>query len=511
MPVKRPVKNLLWLSVAVFAVACSASTSAPTGATPTPTEDAGGDAPINTENMELVKGLDITEIAVFQGPKVSLEKAGVRTTTRRAPVVAGRAGILRVYVKPADDWAEREVVATLELNSGGGPQTLTVKKTIVGPSVDDNLDSTINFELPLDLIAIDSSFAVSLKTEKGQPSAAGSDLAQYPADGSLESLGAKGTGQQLEVMIVPIKYNADGSGRLPDTSEAQLELYRQGFQRLYPAREVRISVRAPYSWSSAINRDGSGFDGLLNAVIRLRQSDGAPKGTYYFGAFAAGTSFMNWCGYGCVAGLSPLAYSATDTWSAASIGVGWSGENSVGTAVHEVGHGHGRSHAPCAPGGSIQGVDSSYPYTGAALGVWALDVVSGTLIAPSKAKDFMGYCDPTFVSDYTFGALATRMKEVYGAAFEIPGPPQTWRMITVRADGSLEAGDEVVTSRPAFGEARNINLALTNGKKGTVSGAYYPWDHLPGGLLVVPVGAPIQSLEVRDLLPGVVSKLTLTK
>ena len=29
--------------------------------------------------------------------------------------------------------------------------------------------------------------------------------------------------------------------------------------------------------------------------------------------------------------------------------------------LHEVGHNHGRSHAPCAPGGGITGVDPNYP------------------------------------------------------------------------------------------------------------------------------------------------------
>ncbi len=508
-----PLKNFLYLSCAVVAVACSASTSAPTGTyNPTPTEDAGADAPINTESMELVKGLAITEVAVFQGPKVSLEKDGVRTTSRRAPVVAGRAGILRVYVQPADDWVEREVVATLRIEGGAGPQTLTVKKSIAGASIDDNLDSTINFDLPLDLIAADSSFSVSLKTEPGQASAGSSDAAQYPADGSLDTFDAKGTGQKLEVKIVPIKYMADGSGRLPDTSPDQLERYRKGFQRMYPAREVQITVRAPYSWSTAISRDGTGFSELLNAVINLRQRDGAPKGIYYFGAFAAASTFMTWCNYGCVAGLSPLAQNPSDTWSAASVGVGWTGDNSVGTAVHEVGHGHGRNHSPCAPSGaSIQGVDPAYPYSGAKLGVWAYDVINAAMVAPTRATDFMGYCDPTFVSDYTYGALATRMGLVYGAAFEIPGPTQTWQMVNVRGDGTLEPGEQILTSRPAFGDARTVDLTLLDGKKGAVTGAYYPWDHLPGGLLVVPVGAPIRSMEVRDLIPGTLSKLTLTK
>lgn len=504
-----PVKNFLWLSFAVVAVACSATTTAPPGGTqnPNPTEDTGV---INTESMELVKGLAITEIAVFQGPKVSLEKAGVRTASRRAPVIAGREGLLRVYVTPAEDWVEREVVATLQLEGGAGAKTLTVKKSVAGPSSDDNLDSTINFELPLDLIAVDSSFSVSLKTEKGQTSAGGSEAAVYPADGTLDSFGAKSTGEKLQVKIVPIKYNADGSGRLPDTSEAQLELYRKGFSRMYPAREVEITVREPYPWGTTISRDGTGFDTLLRSMVGLRQREAPPRGVYYYAAFAAGASFMSWCGYGCVAGLSGLADPSrpTDSWSAASVGVGWAGEYSVGTAVHEVGHGHGRSHSPCAPGGGISGVDSRYPYSGAALGVWAYDIVNKSWVAPTTAKDFMGYCDPTFVSDYTFGGLANFMGAIN--AFEFT-TPHTVRLLAVRGDGSLEEGEEFITSAPSYGDPRVINLTLTDGKKGDVTAAYYPWDHLPGGLLVVPVGAPIRAIEARDLVPGTLSKLTLVK
>jgi hypothetical protein len=67
-----------------------------------------------------------------------------------------------------------------------------------------------------------------------------------------------------------------------------------------------------------------------------------------------------------------------------------------------------------------------------------------------------------------------------------------------------------VTSQPAFGEPRTVNVTLTNGMKADVTGAYYPWDHLPGGLLVVPVGGvPLRSVAVRDLLPGRFSTLSL--
>lgn len=503
---------LLALSFPLSTAACSASKIDDT-AQVTPGEETGSeeDTAINTSGMELVRGLVITEIAAFQGPKVTLEKDGVKNGARKAPVIAARPGVVRVYVKPAADWAPREVVATLNLESGAGKKVLSDKKTLSAPSIDDDLGTTFNFDIGVDVIAPDTTYSVDLKTEPGQTAGGDTAAAQYPGDGSKESLDAQGTGEKLQIKIVPVKYNADGSGRLPDTSEGQLELYRKSFQRMYPSRQVEITVRDPYNWSSAIQRNGTGFDQLLNGILRLRQTDGAPKGTYYFGAFAAASTFMGWCQGGCVAGLSPLAQNPADTWTAASVGVGWPGEFSTGSAVHEVGHGHGRNHSPCSPGGlAIQGVDKAYPYAGAQLGVWAYDVESKIMVSPTKNKDFMGYCDPTFVSDYTFGALATRMGYVYGAKFMIPGPAQTYRMINVDGAGHMESTGELTMNDFVEGEPRPILFGLDGGKKVPAKAAFYPYDHLPGGILMVPVGAArVREIEARDLVPGVVSKLSL--
>src|SRR5687767_5620352 len=156
-----PVKHLLWLSLAV--VACSSA--AKTDTSVTPTEETGGEDTINTKGMELVKGLAITEIAMFQGPKVTLEKAGARVDSRRAPVVVGRPGMLRVYVAPAEDYDARDVVATLTLEAGGEKKVLTDKKTITAPSTDDNIDSTFNFDLELDMVGPETTYKVDLKTE----------------------------------------------------------------------------------------------------------------------------------------------------------------------------------------------------------------------------------------------------------------------------------------------------------------------------------------------------------
>lgn len=491
------MRRVLPFLLASWFVACSSATGGSDLAPVAPSgDDSGtGDETIPTDGLELTKGLAISEIAVFQGPKVSLEVSGAKNATRRAPVVVGREGMLRVYVTPATDWVARDVVATLALTSGGAKKTLTAKMNVAKPSSDAALDSTFNFDLAADAIAADTTYSVSLKTDPGQTSGGGSEDAQYPKDGSSESMDAYDTGSVLRVKIVPIRYDADGSGRLPDTSAAQLEVYRASFQKLYPARKVEISVRDPYPWSEVISRNGTGFDTVLNAIINLRVKDGATKGIYYFGAFEPASSFGAYCSSGCVAGLSPLANNASDTWTAASVGIGYPGDMSAGTAVHEVGHGHGRQHAPC----SVPDPDPKYPtgagYTNAALGPWAWDVEGKKLVAPTSAHDMMSYCQPTWISDYSFGALATRMNAVYGGAYEILGAPKTYRIVSVAADGSLRDGGAVTSNEPTFGDARSVELELEDGSKRVTAGAFYPYDHLPGGILIVPTEGRVRALS----------------
>lgn len=473
----------------------------------TGTEDTGGPEAIPTDGLEPTRGLAIKEVAVFQGPKVSLEVDGAKNNTRRAPVVAGRNGIVRVYVTPDADWAPREVVATLHV----GDKSFGDKKTIGAPSTDAKLDSTFNFDLSGEVFAEGAQYSIDLKTAPGNPSGGSADKSSYPAGGGAESMDVKSTGDALQIKIVPIQYNADGSGRLPDTSAGQLERYRNWFSKLYPAKKVEVTVRsAPMLWSSAIGRDGTGWNQVLNAVVNLRIKDGAGKGVYYYGAFEAANNFGSWCGSGCVAGLSPLATSPMDTWTAASVGIGWGGDEAAQTSVHEVGHGHGRRHAPCM----VSDADPSYPtgagYSSAGIGPYGYDIEAKKLVAPSGAiHDMMSYCQPSWISDYTYGALATRMASVY--TYEIKGAPRNFRILAVSPDGSLQGGDMVRTDEVPFGEVKDVVLELEGGGTHKTSGAYYPYDHLEGGMLVVPVDEMnVRVIRASNLtVPGTIGKLDL--
>jgi hypothetical protein len=99
------------------------------------------------------------------------------------------------------------------------------------------------------------------------------------------------------------------------------------------------------------------------------------------------------------------------------MGVAYSDQNSAFTMLHEIGHNHGRPHAPCVPNGlSIADVDQQYPYQGGVIGVPGYIAASDQLIGADQATDVMGYCRNQWLSDYTYRNLLDTVLQVNGQA-----------------------------------------------------------------------------------------------
>lgn len=436
-----------------------------------PDDDSGIPVPTNAAMPE---GLTISEISGFQTVKVPIMKNGV-ATAGKAPLVADKDALLRVYVALDAGWTTHNVVGLLDVTVGGTPTTLKAIISASASSTDDAIYSTLNFKLPPSLVTPDATFKVRVveQTLTAPPSDQPSPT-RYPQDGvSDTSMGVKSSGAQLKIVLVPIKYTADGSGRLPDTGGTQMAGYKTTMTELYPVPDVVFTLHAPVSWGSIVSANGSGWGNLLQMLLSLRQQEGAAPDKYYYGAFEPASSFAAFCGGGCVAGLSTLSQAPSDAWARASIGLGFSGLEAAFTMAHEVGHAHGRNHSPC---GGAQGVDPNYPYAGASIGVWGYSMPDQALIAPTKGKDIMGYCQPQWISDYTYGAIFTRIKTVNGASW-IPGPARGYRWASVDEKGEVTLGARFTSPWPPGGQEATF---------GGVKGWYYPYDHLPGGLLAVP-------------------------
>ncbi len=476
----------------------------------TTTDPADKDSPA----PPLVSGLAITDIAVFQAVKVDVVKAGkvVAKSARNAPVVVGRPALVRVYVTSDSSYDGREVSAELRLVDGTTRlPILKDAKSISGDSNDADADSTFNFEVPAGSLPEGVTYQVFLTSKAGKvPSAP--HAGRFPKDGGVQALDAQVSGK-LKIVVVPVKYDFDGSGRIPDVSAAQLTRYRDTFMAQYAATDVEVTARAPWSYTNQIRGNGTGFSQVLSAITNLRKTDQVPSDVYYYGALAPTSSFSTFCQGGCVTGLSTVVESPKSAFLRASVGVGFPGQDSVDTAAHELGHAHGREHAPC---GSVQDYDADFPYSNGGIGVWGYDLNTKKLISPAKGRDFMGYCPNEWVSDYTFTALFDRIAAVNGKAISgLTGgttssasgsqaravqpsqssqvgqafqASQTFRMATVGADGSVSWSGEIeLDAEPGDGVAHEVTFSGAGGQSlGTSTARFYRYDHLAGGVLVVP-------------------------
>jgi hypothetical protein len=223
------------------------------------------------------------------------------------------------------------------------------------------------------------------------------------------------------------------------------------------------------------------WSALLSQLAQVRGADGSQR--HYYGFVRVG-SF----------GVAGIGYIGQPT----AVGR----DDSEGVASHELGHNFGRPHAPC---GGAAGVDPSYPYAGGRIGAWGWN--GQTLMNPQQFVDLMSYCNPTWVSDYTYRAAQSALERDsdYG-----PTPPAAMvlepsLLVSVAIEGDdvrleplhrLQAARTVpVDSRwaarliPVSGPPRTLGLRM----------ATLSESEAVHGLAIVEDPGPLEAIEVlRD-------------
>lgn len=378
---------------------------------------------------DLVPDLRMSAVAVFQSVRVLLYQDGVEVppASRNAPVVAGREAIFRIYPAAEPGWSSRPVRGVVEI---GGRRFVSEGLPSL-PAEDEDPTSVLDVRVPAEAITADATFRVRLE-EIDRPGVS-EGFAMWPA---LETpLGAQEVPTPT-LVLVPFRYDTDGSGRLPATDEAQLALYREELTTRYPYAEVAIRVHAPVPWSRSLRFNRNVDWGDVNAaLIDLRDDEGAPPHEYWYGVMAPHESRASYCAstFGsCVTGQS---YVATVDGTRVGSGVGFAGRAQADTLAHETGHLHGRYHAPCGAGGP----DRSYPYGDGSIGVWGWSRVTGEFFSPRTTTDLMGYCSPQWVSDYTYQAFFDRAVAVRALYPVRASDERPVRLLRVRPDGSTES------------------------------------------------------------------------
>jgi hypothetical protein len=462
-------------SVAAFALVLAAcggeATSSPI--------DAGPDAPDGgaRRTASVAEAITIDEVAAYQALKLSWWSATPVSSGVNVPLLREKPALVRAFVRVGGKkkWTPRELVAELHLSGAAGEKVLTATKVVSGTSTEAELGSTFTFALGAGALEPGATAWLVVR----DPAEADPKLGQVraPKSGAVEPSSAPVVGR-LKIVVVPVRYLADGDAKLPHTAPEDLQALHDELYDMFPVADVTIGLHAPWDWSGKLDANGGGWAALLVGLRTLRAGDAPEKDVYYVAAVTPATSWLDYCPNGCVAGMasSVVQLGAIQERAVAVLGFGSTGF--AETSAHELGHAHGRAHAPC---GNPANVDQLFPYSGGSTGVPGYRMTQGELVP--DAVDVMSYCAPVWVSDYTYDALRTRIAAV--AAQDVVGtaPEATFVRWFVDADGSAKNTGTLRERMPdAPAEVRTLRI---DGELRPRKGWWSPLDHASGGFFYV--------------------------
>jgi hypothetical protein len=419
--------------------------------------------------------VSIREISVYQSVKVPImqQAAAIDPSKRVADIVQQKAGVVRVFIDPASGFSARALEAHLTIVNGATRDVYAAKVQVSKASTDADPSSTFQLSLPATEFDADTTYSLELVE-----CAAGSGAMlspRFPTTGET-ALQARKTGI-LKVTLIPVQTNS----HMPDTSAAALTNYKNYLEAMYPIERADLTVGTsittayPIDWST-----------MVEQIRTQRQTDKVASDVYYFGMVKPTDTLKDYCRSGCTAGIGYVG-SLNQPAAYAAVGLAYADETSASTMAHEVGHNHGRNHAPCAPGNNISGVDPNYPYAGAKLGTWGYDVRNQKFFDPTATYDIMGYCDPKWISDYTYKGLLERVAAINLPHLELAADGgTTYSVMIVDANGPRwsqpfsEPGE-------AFGEPEQAEVLDVEGRAIEEVTVYRTWhSDLESSILLVP-------------------------
>ncbi len=295
------------------------------------------------------------------------------------PLVAGRRALLRVFMTGHETSFYKPKVRATFYQGDGEEHAVEMQPqgVLIPMEVEEHrLDRSFNAIVPGSVLQPGVEMVVELDPDGVVPPAAGSQL-RVPAQGRMR-LDVRAL-PVLEQTIVPVLVASAPDERIFNWTRGMTadSRHMQLARTLLPIGDMRVTVHDTYTTSADLTT-GNGWNIFLREITAMREMEGS-RG-YYYGAVVL-PSGSAWGGLG---------------WIGSPISVGRPTE---GTFAHELGHNMRLLHAPC---GGAGGPDAEYPYDGGEIGIWGYNFNGAKLIDPSQYKDLMGYCDPSWVSDYHF-------------------------------------------------------------------------------------------------------------
>lgn len=379
-------------------------------------EDPSGDGDGEPEPIDSrpARGISITQVEANQGTAIFIGENGewVPAEQRLGALVRDRNTLIRVHFDVDPAWVAREIEARMILEfEDGSSQTLIHRRMVEGPSVANMLAGTFYFGLVAEdgQVAPGISFKVELhEVADGAASSLPEGVWQTPPEPEL--LGIQPEPMELKIVFVPFHHLYGDIDRLADTSDENMQIITQHLYEQNAVSELIWEVHEPMLWEQPMENLGS----VLGPVAAMRDNEFAFPNVYYHALFPVpGGGVAGVAGVASVPG--PGKGEGDQRVSVSAIG-----NNIVRTAgvvVHEVGHNEGMAHVYC-PFASAASPDPSYPYENGLLGQWGFGVVSFQLHAPENTYDYMSYCNPSWVSTWSWRKSFSRIRTLTSWDYE---------------------------------------------------------------------------------------------
>jgi hypothetical protein len=384
-----------------------------------------------TQNVTVTASATATATVTYSPPSgapLNLRIAGLYITqsTQKfggaVPLVKNRNGYLRVFVIANSTNTAAPNVRVRFYNGGVLPidSALILPQGLSVPTAVDESSLSYTWNVPVSGTLIQPGLSIQAEVDPGN-----AIFEDDETDNLFPAVGQLATDIRilppLRVTFVPILQTASGlQGNVTDANKAA---FLDMTKRMHPIDSVDAVVGLPFSTMRTLESGGAGWAELLGEFDAAMAADGR----YYYGVVNVS--------YG--SGVAGVAYVSNGPANAHAA-LGWDKVTSRSVvAAHELAHNWGRNHAPC---GGPAGLDPSYPQPDGSIGSYGLDVMTQTLKA-SNLPDIMGYCDPKWISDYTY-------KGVLDYRFAHP-------LVM-----SAEAGQSVQPSLLVWGHVRDGELVL---------------------------------------------------